>query len=54
MGAPQGRAISFPLIDWSSTNAKVKSAWSGARLVEIPAWLWFSMQKPIEGVKTYG
>jgi hypothetical protein len=23
------------------TNAKVKPAWSGARPMEIPPWLWF-------------
>ena len=36
-------AIPAPLapLDLVYTNAKVKPAWSGARPMEIPPWLWF-------------
>jgi hypothetical protein len=29
------------------TDAKMKPAWSGAQLMEIPPWLWFSSNRPI-------
>ena len=43
------QSMLWTTLDWrpfsrlvcTSTNAKVKPAWSGARPVEIPSWLWF-------------